>query len=81
MQEKVNAQLVAFEAGGFRGDYTYGLRAVYKLLAKQIAKDCHKKEEKTYQIIGASAGSYRIRSDVWELQQLMSEAFDWKCRM
>ena len=62
MQEKVNAKLVAFEDGGFRGDYTYGLRAVYKLLAKQIAKDCYKKEEKTYQIIGASAGSYRIRS-------------------
>ena len=61
MQEKVNAKLVAFEDGGFRGDYTYGLRAVYKLLAKQIAKDCYKKEEKTYQIIGASAGSYRIR--------------------
>lgn len=84
MQEKVNAKLVAFEDGGFRGDYTYGLRAVYKLLAEQIAKDIDNsdlKEEKTYQIIGASAGSYRIRSDVWELQQLMSEAFGWKCRM
>lgn len=92
MQEKVNAKLVAFEDGGFRGDYTYGLRAVYKLLAKKIAKDLDidnssdsgdssVKEEKTYQIIGASAGSYRIRSDVWELQQLMTEAFGWKCRM
>lgn len=84
MQEKVNAKLVAFEDGGFRGDYTYGLRAVYKLLAEKIAKDIDNsdlKEEKTYQIIGASAGSYRIRSDVWELQQLMSEAFGWKCRM
>lgn len=84
MQEKVNAKLVAFEDGGFRGDYTYGLRAVYKLLAEQIAKDIDNsdlKEEKTYQIIGASAGSYRIRSDVWELQQLMTEAFGWKCRM
>lgn len=87
MQEKVNAKLVAFEDGGFRGDYTYGLRAVYKLFAKQIAKDIDNssdssvKEEKTYQIIGASAGSYRIRSDVWELQQLMTEAFGWKCRM
>lgn len=27
-----------------------------KVNAKQIAKDCDKKEEKTYQIIGASAG-------------------------
>lgn len=38
MQEKVNAKLVAFEDGGFRGDYTYGLRAVYKLLAKANRK-------------------------------------------
>ena len=32
-------------------------------------------------ILGASAGSYRIRSDVWELQQLMTEAFGWHCRL
>ena len=46
MQEKVNAKLVAFEDGGFRGDYTYGLRAVYKLLAKQIAECCDKKKKR-----------------------------------
>ena len=81
MQEKVDAKLVAFSDGGFRGDYTYGLRAVYKLFAEELAQEGSAKEEKTYQIIGASAGSYRIRSDVWELQQLMSEAFGWNCRM
>lgn len=43
------------EAGGFRGDYTYGLRAVYRLLAMQIADLDEPKEEKTFQILGASA--------------------------
>lgn len=81
MQDKVKARLIAFEDGGFRGDYTYGLRAVYRLMAKELMKDSGKKEKCTYQILGASAGSYRIRSDVWELQQLMEEAFGWKCRL
>ena len=81
MQEKVNARLIAFEDGGFRGDYTYGLRAVYRLLATQIADLNEPKEEKTFQILGASAGAWRVRSDVWELQQLMEEAFGWRCRL
>lgn len=82
MQEKVNAKLVAFSDGGFRGDYTYGLRAVYNLFSEQlIDKSLTAKEENTYQILGASAGSYRVRSDVWEIQQLMREAFGMKCRM
>ncbi|MCD7832762.1 MAG: nitrogenase component 1 [Lachnospiraceae bacterium] len=112
MQEKVNARLVAFPDGGFRGDYTFGLRAVYRLLAEEMttpvmrqevepssavskdrsAKPEFKQQTKgnteaaaaiscTYQILGASAGSYRIRSDVWEVRQLMQEAFGWDCRM
>ena len=43
------------EAGGFRSDYTYGLRAVYRLIATQIADLDEPKEEKTFQILGASA--------------------------
>lgn len=80
MQARVNAKLVAFEEGGFRGDYTYGLRAAYKLLVEEIIQEPEKKTQ-TYQILGASAGSYRIRSDVWEIKQLMDEAFGWKRRM
>lgn len=81
IQEKVHARLIAFEDGGFRGDYTYGLRAVNKLLIKEFTEKTGVTEEKSYQILGASAGSYRIRSDVWELQQLMTEAFGWHCRL
>ena len=78
MQEKVNARLISFEEGGFRGDYTYGLRSVYRMLSREVVKSAPKRE-RTYNIIGASAGSYRVRSDVWEIKNLMREAFDYEC--
>ncbi len=80
MQEEVNARLICFDDGGFRGDYTYGLRAAYKLLAKELVEECNEKED-SYLILGASAGNYRMRSDVWELKNLMKEAFDMDCHM
>ena len=78
MQDEVNARLISFEEGGFRGDYTYGLRSVYRMLAAEVVKPAPVKE-KTYNILGASAGSFRIRSDVWEIKNLMREAFGWEC--
>lgn len=78
MQDEVNARLISFEEGGFRGDYTYGLRSVYRMLANEVIRPAPK-QEKTYNILGASAGAFRIRSDVWEIQNLMREAFGWEC--
>ena len=78
MQDEVNARLISFEEGGFRGDYTYGLRSVYRMLANEVIRPALK-QEMTYNILGASAGSFRIRSDIWEIQNLMREAFGWEC--
>lgn len=78
MQKQVSARLISFEEGGFRGDYTYGLRSVYRMLAKEVICPAEKKP-KSYSILGASAGSFRVRSDVWEIQNLMREAFGWEC--
>ena len=78
MQDQVKARLISFEEGGFRGDYTYGLRSVYRMLAREVIRPAEKKD-KTYSVLGASAGSFRIRSDVWEIQNLMREAFGWEC--
>lgn len=86
MQKQVSARLISFEEGGFRGDYTYGLRSVYRMLARDVIQPVSKaalpptvERKKHYNIIGASAGSFRVRSDVWELQNLMREAFGWEC--
>jgi Nitrogenase molybdenum-iron protein, alpha and beta chains len=79
MQEKVKARLIPMEQAGFKGDYTIGLKESYYMLADKIVCSPVTKEKATYNILGASAGSYRIRSDVWELQDLMSQAFGWTC--
>ena len=78
MQKEVKANLVAFEQGGFRGDYSVGLSEVYKLLVNNLPGQERTAKKKTYNIIGASMGSYRAASDVWELQNLMREAFGYE---
>lgn len=79
MQPKVKARLIAFEQGGFRGDYSIGLKECYKLLAEFIAEPVQEKLTGKYNILGASAGTFRAKSDVLEIQRLMKEAFGMAC--
>ncbi len=79
MQEKVNAKLVCFEHGGLKGDYSVGLSETYKLVCKELAKKNVEKKEKTFNIIGLSLGQYRAKSDLWEIKELMKEAFGYTC--
>ena len=46
MQKEVQAKLVAFEQGGFRGDYSIGLTEVYKLLVNIFHVKNRKRERK-----------------------------------
>lgn len=77
MQERVKAKLIPFEQGGFRGDYYYGIEAVWSTIEKEIVKKKEKREG-TYTIIGASAWSYRMQSDIKEIERLLWEAFGMK---
>ena len=79
MQEKVNAKLISFDDGGFGGDYSLGLRNTYTTLIKEFSLNSNiKKEENTYNILGVSAASYRIKSDIWEIQELMEKSFNMR---
>ena len=51
MQKEVQAKLVAFEQGGFRGDYSIGLTEVYKLLVNNLPCKEQKKRKKVFNII------------------------------
>lgn len=75
MQPEVNARLIAMENGGFRGDYTVGLRQVYSMLVKELAGPGVEKKPATYNVLGASANAYRIHSDLWEIEDVLSRAF------
>lgn len=79
MQEKVHARLIAFEQGGFRGDYSIGIKEAYRLLVEQLAEPSVEKKPDTYNILGASAWTYRNASDVNEVKRLMKEAFGMEC--
>ncbi len=77
MQEQVKAKLVCFEQGGLKGDYSVGLSESYKLLSKEFAKKNVEKKEKSFNVIGVSLGQYRAKSDLWEISELMREAFGY----
>ena len=79
MQNEVKAKLVAFEQGGFRGDYSIGLAETYKLLVRNLPKKGVAQEAGVYNIIGASAWRYRMASDIWEVKSLLDEALGLSC--
>ena len=79
MQNEVKAKLVAFEQGGFRGDYSVGLAETYKLLVRNLPQKGVAQEKGVYNIIGASAWRYRMASDIWEVKCLLSEALGLSC--
>lgn len=74
MQEQVNAKLIAFEQGGFRGDYSVGCQEAYKLLVKNLPLTNVSVEPGTYNILGASMWQYRMSSNIWEINNLLGEA-------
>ena len=79
MQNEVKAKLVAFEQGGFRGDYSIGLAETYKLLVRNLPNKDVAQEAGVYNIIGASAWRYRMASDIWEVKSLLDEALGLRC--
>ena len=79
MQNEVKAKLVAFEQGGFRGDYSIVLAETYKLLVRNLPKKDVAQEAGVYNIIGASMWRYRMESDIWEIKSLLSEALGLSC--
>ena len=77
IQPKVSAKVYALENGGFRGDYTTGIKIAYSDLFKNMLAEKEEKVEKSYNILGASLYSYRIRSDINEIKALMKDSFDY----
>ncbi len=78
MKEEVKATLIPVDTGGFKGDYTLGMREGYQLLVKTIACGSVEKKEKSYNILGATGYSYRMKSDLWEINSLMERAFSYQ---
>lgn len=77
MEDTINAKMIPFEGGGFRGDYSLGLKEALNSIS-EIVKPCSVKKESTFNIIGASSEEYRIKSNIEEIKSIMKECFGFK---
>lgn len=78
LQSDVRAKLIPVSSISMSNDYTNGVEKAYKILIDNLVENKIGISPKTYNILGASAYDYRVRSDVWEYNSLMSEAFAYK---
>lgn len=72
---RVKSRLIAFEHGGFRGDYSLGIRDALSAMIEKITVSSKVRAAGTFNLIGACYDSYRIGSDVTAICRMMKECF------
>lgn len=78
LQKDVNAKLISFEHGGFRGDFSLGIKDFFKSL-KPLIKEKKSTNTNKYNILGATHDFYRIGSDIEEIKYIMKIGFNMDC--
>ena len=83
IQSRVKAKLIPADEGGYKGDYTYGIRNAMKLLCSEVAENTSGGEigEHKYNIVGSQIDYYNYRSDVKEIMRLMKKYFNLECNI
>ena len=75
LQPSINAKLIPITTGGLKYDYNVGVESALELIAKNIVKDCDKKED-NFNIIGSNIDSYNFASDSEEIKRMMKTVFN-----
>jgi len=75
LQPETQAKLIPITGGGWRGDYTLGIREVLTALARDVVKPPLQKYNTACNIIGANIDGFNVKSDLRELRFLLKEAF------
>jgi nitrogenase molybdenum-cofactor synthesis protein NifE len=71
VSEQVEADVLCFDGGGFRGDFETGIAEVYVELVRRYAVLAERQDPKRVSIIGPSIATFNHRSDVAELERLL----------
>jgi len=71
LQPRIKAKLLAFPGGGFRGDYTRGIKEVFHVLINEVATEPAGRNARAVNIIGPTIDSFNHPSDYAELKRLL----------
>jgi len=74
LQPQTQAKLIPITGGGWRGDYTLGIREVLTALADKIVEERTEELPQACNIIGVNIDCYNFQSDLRELRYLLKEA-------
>lgn len=72
LQPEVKAKLLAFPGGGFRGDYTRGIKEVFRVLVNEVVTEPTERNSRSVNIIGPTIDSFNHPSDYAELKRLLA---------
>lgn len=77
IKDEVKASLITFTGGGFRGDYTLGIREVLTALTKYVVKEPQQKAPNSFNIIGSNIDCFNFLSDINEIKTIMNSCFNY----
>jgi len=75
LKSDINAHLITFTGGGFKGSYNLGCRDVLTCLADNVIGQPSESDSKLYNIIGSNIDCYNFESDMKEIENLMFNCF------
>ena len=70
-RDEIEAKLIAFPGGGFRGSYRYGIEQVFLSLAEEVVKESGIKDKKLVNILGVTVDTFNHVSDLEEIARLL----------
>ena len=72
LKKEVNAKILVFSGGGFRGSFKDGIEEVFLRIAKELVKEPEKKHSRAVNLLGVSIDTFNHVSDLHELKRLLS---------